>query len=190
MKNKLSLVTLFSILILFGVLYSKTGNEEPKVNTEELPSKPTVANITEPQEIVQAPVQDQKELTITDKIIALAQTHKGVPYKAGGTTKNGFDCSGLVMTSFKKEGVLLPRASYQMATRGKEVDLKDVKRGDLVFFKTNSEKPNKVSHVGLVTSVVDDVVSFIHSTTKKGVIVSTLDEEYYKKSFCKAKRVL
>lgn len=189
MKNKLSLVTLFLILLVFATLYRKTGKEIPKENVEKPIQQSIVTPTIQPQEIIDNPVQE-KELTLTDKIIAIAETQKGTPYKAGGTTKNGFDCSGLVMTSFKKEGVLLPRASYQMATKGKEIDLKDVKRGDLVFFKTNAQKPNKISHVGLVTSVDNGVVSFIHSTTKKGVIISSIDEEYYKKSFCKAKRVL
>lgn len=185
MKNKLSVVALFLILILYSFLYKNTGVIEP-VEAIEKKEMPVANEIPEEKK----EVVESIEKTKADKIIEIAKKHKGLPYKMGGTTKNGFDCSGLVMTSFKKEGVSLPRASYQMATKGKDVDLKEIKKGDLVFFKTNEQKPNKISHVGLVTSVDNGVVSFIHSTTKKGVIISVLDEEYYKKSFCKAKRIL
>lgn len=184
MKNKLSVFVFFLILIGYVFLYRNTGNQQPEKVEEVVQQQVVVPVVKEKVE------EKPKEVTKADKIIAVAKTHLDAPYKAGGTTKNGFDCSGLVMTSFKKEGVALPRASYEMATQGKEVDLKDVKKGDLVFFKTNKQKPNKVSHVGLVTSVDDGVVRFIHSTNLKGVIISAIDEEYYKKSFYKAKRVL
>lgn len=189
MKNALSILLFFLIVALVTFLYINTGNvvqEEVLENSE----KSLVENNTStPVEEKRVP-EEKEELSVPDKIIEVAKASIGLPYKQGGTTKKGFDCSGLVMTSFAKEGVFLPRASYEMVNEGTDVDLKNIKRGDLVFFKTNPNRPNKVSHVGLVTSVDDGTVYFIHSTNKKGVIISNTKEDYYKRTFFKAKRVL
>ena len=130
----------------------------------------------------------KNEVTIANKIIWTAVTYKGTPYKYGGTTKNGMDCSGLIHTSFKQRGVAIPRVSYQMAEKGTTISLKKVQRGDLLFFKT-SKNTNRISHVGLVTST-DNGIQFIHSTSSKGVVVSSLSEKYWDNAFVKAKRVL
>lgn len=190
MKNKLPVVGLLLILIMYTFLYKNTGNiiEEKPTQNEHLVTIAEVKPVNIEEEKEETP--KEKELTKADKIIAVAKKSLGLPYKVGGTTKKGYDCSGLVMTSFRKEGVSLPRASYQMAETGKEIKTKDVKPGDLIFFKTNKTKPNKISHVGLVTSNENGIISFIHSSSKKGVIISSLEEDYYKKAFSKAKRVL
>jgi cell wall-associated NlpC family hydrolase len=127
--------------------------------------------------------------SIADKIVWTAVTFKGVPYKYGGTNRNGMDCSGLIHTSFKKRNVVIPRTSLQMYSVGYKIPLGAVKRGDLLFFKT-AKKRNRVNHVGLVTSVKNNNIKFIHSTSSRGVIVSSLNEPYWKKAFINAKRVL
>jgi len=124
----------------------------------------------------------------SDKIIQHAVAYKGTRYKFGGTTKRGMDCSGLIYVAFKKERIQLPRVSRAMATKGKKVSLRNVKRGDLLFFKTS--RKNRINHVGLVTSVKKGIIRFIHSTTSRGVIVSSLSEKYWKRAYTKAKRVL
>lgn len=129
-------------------------------------------------------------ISLADKIVWTAVSYKGVPYKYAGTTKRGMDCSGLLYTSFKTRGVALPRTSYLMYNTGFPIRLGEVKRGDLVFFKTTKKSRNKVNHVGLVTSVDNGIVKFIHSTTSKGVIVTPLSSNYWKNSFVAAKRVL
>lgn len=130
-----------------------------------------------------------KEATLADKVVWTAVTYKGVPYKYGGTTRKGMDCSGLIHTSFKKRNIYLPRTSYSMFSEGYEIPLREVRRGDLLFFIT-AKKRNVVNHVGLVTSVDNDNIQFIHSTTSRGVIVSSLSMPYWKAAFYKAKRVL
>jgi probable lipoprotein NlpC len=90
--------------------------------------------------------------TKIDKIISNALKYKGVPYKFGGTTKRGMDCSGLVYVSCLQENTPLPRVSRDMAKRGKKVSLKNAKKGDLLFFKT-SKRRNRINHVGLIISV-------------------------------------
>lgn len=133
---------------------------------------------------------DKKQPTLADKVIWTAVTYKGTRYKYGGTTKKGIDCSGLVMVSFAKRGIQLPRSSYDMSKTGRKISLREVRRGDLLFFKTNPRRPNRISHVGLVTSVKNGLISFIHASTKRGVIVNNLSQKYYKRNFAGAKRVL
>lgn len=130
----------------------------------------------------------KNEPTLADKIVWTAVTYKGTPYKFGGTTKSGMDCSGLIFTSFKKRGVEIPRVSYAMATQGKKVSLANVQRGDLLFFKT-SKTQNGINHVGLVTSTNGEI-KFIHASSSKGVIVSSLNNRYWNDAYVKAKRVL
>ncbi|MDB0602486.1 C40 family peptidase [Tenacibaculum maritimum] len=131
----------------------------------------------------------QKEASIADKIVWTAVSYKGVPYKYAGSNRKGMDCSGLIYTSFKSRNIDLPRTSRQMYEKGYLVRLKEVKRGDLLFFKTTNKR-GKVNHVGLVTSIKNSEIRFIHSTSSKGVIVSSLKESYWKKAFIKAKKVI
>ncbi|WP_299673737.1 C40 family peptidase [uncultured Tenacibaculum sp.] len=128
--------------------------------------------------------------TLANRIIATANTYKGTRYKYGGVTRKGMDCSGLIMTSFQKNGVSLPRTSYDMSNQGKQIPLKNARKGDLLFFTTNPRKPRKISHVGLVTSVKNGIVYFIHASTKRGVTVNNMSQKYYRRNFAKAKRVL
>ncbi|WP_348703809.1 C40 family peptidase [Tenacibaculum sp. 190524A02b] len=127
--------------------------------------------------------------SLVTKVISIAKNYQGVPYRAGGTTSQGMDCSGLVQTSFKKIDVPLPRSSQSMSNEGQNILLENIKEGDLLFFNINRLK-GKINHVGLVTSVKNNSIIFIHSTTSKGVITNSLDDNYWKKAFVKARRVL
>ena len=124
-----------------------------------------------------------------DKIVVNALKYKGVPYKFGGTTKRGMDCSGIVYVSYLKEKLRLPRVSRDMAKSGKKVALRNAKKGDLLFFKTAKRK-NRINHVGLIVSVKKNQIRFIHSTSSRGVITSLLSERYWKNAFVKVKRIL
>lgn len=125
---------------------------------------------------------------ITTEIIEFAKTFQGTRYKFGGTTEAGMDCSGLVCVAFEKENITLPRISRDIATKGIAVSLNDIEEGDLVFFKTN--RKNVISHVGIVVESKSGEVKFIHSTTQAGVIISSLDEPYWKKAFSEVRRVI
>ena len=125
---------------------------------------------------------------IVNNLIETATDNIGVRYKAGGTTKNGFDCSGLVFTTFDSQNIKLPRSSYEQSKIGKIIRLDDAKKGDLIFFKTN--KSNQINHVGLITEVHSDEIKFVHSSTSKGVIISSTKEAYYQKSFTQINRII
>lgn len=120
-------------------------------------------------------------------VLKEAKKFLGTPYKYGGTTKSGLDCSGLVINSFDAIGFKMPRMSREQAQQGKEIRLRDVKEGDLVFFNTSG---SSISHVGIVENVKNGEIFFIHSSTSKGVIISSLEETYWNKRFVKATRVL
>lgn len=177
MIKRLILFFLIGFITWLYAIFSKVNDNPNTITSEEEANKKSVR-------------QEVTQLTKVDKIIGTSKSYLGVPYKQAGTTKKGFDCSGLIMVSFAKQGVSLPRASYEMVKKGNEISVRNIRRGDLLFFTTNPKRPNRVSHVGLVTSIEDGTVHFIHSSTQKGVIISTLDENYYKESFFKAKRVL
>jgi cell wall-associated NlpC family hydrolase len=130
-----------------------------------------------------------KSILKTDKIIANAMQYKGVSYRFGGTTKKGMDCSGVVYTAFNEENIKLPRSSRNMANKGTEISLNKAKKGDLLFFVT-SKRSSKISHVGLIVSVKKGDIRFIHATTSRGVIISSMSENYWKNTFVKATKIL
>lgn len=125
----------------------------------------------------------------TEDIISYAKSFQGTKYKFGGTTKKGMDCSGLVYTSFKSENINLPRVSRDMATKGNKISINTANNGDLVFFRTNKNKKT-INHVGLVVEKKKGELFFIHSTTSLGVIISSLEEKYWKSAFVEARRIL
>ena len=122
-------------------------------------------------------------------IISEAKRYEGTRYKFGGTTKSGMDCSGLVYVAFKENNVALPRVSRDMAKRGTKVSLRTAKEGDLVFFQTNKNR-NVINHVGLVTSVKGGEIKFIHSSSSRGVMISSLEENYWKSAFKEVRRII
>ena len=99
------------------------------------------------------------------------------------------DCSGLIYTSFKEHNISLPRSTSGLRSYGDWVDLKEVNVGDLVFFAT-SKNSRDVNHVGIVTDVRPGNVEFIHASTSRGVMISSLAEKYWYFAFVQARRVL
>ncbi|RFN59691.1 C40 family peptidase [Marixanthomonas ophiurae] len=148
-------------------------------------------NVTKQKNIIGATTHTNKTVTPkkVNKIISYAKTFEGTRYKFGGTTKRGMDCSGLVYTSFKKEQIALPRVSRDMAKQGKRISLRNAEEGDLLFFQTNKSR-RVINHVGLVVESRRGIVKFIHSTTSRGVIVSSLDENYWNNAFVEVRRII
>ena len=130
----------------------------------------------------------KKTSRLNEQIIDDATDKIGSPYRYGGTTKSGFDCSGLVFTAFQKNDISLPRTSYEMSKKGTIIKKNDCRKGDLIFFKTNGK--SRINHVGIITEVDDDEIKFVHSSTQRGVIISSTKEDYYRKSFAQINRVL
>lgn len=123
-----------------------------------------------------------------DKAIATARTYIGTPYKYGGTTKKGIDCSGLMCTSYKSANVNLPRTSSAQSQYGKSVKMNELQPGDLVFFSARKGS-KKITHVGMVTTVKNKSdVRFIHASSSRGVVEDNLMSDYYQGVYVKATR--
>lgn len=121
--------------------------------------------------------------TENKKLIISMAEWLGVPYKYGGESRQGTDCSGMVMTIYKEVyNKDLFRSSNEQVKNVKLIKREELTTGDLVFFKISG---NKVSHVGIYIGEN----KFIHSTTQSGVVISSLEEPYYKKSFFSGGRV-
>ena len=146
-----------------------------------------------PPASVQPPLTQQGTCKSTDEVartgsnalVSEALAWLGTPYRYGGATREGTDCSGMVMAVYEKvSGLKLPRKSAKQQEYCLAVTAEEAAEGDLVFF-TTSKNHGRVNHVGLYIGGG----SFVHASTSRGVIVSRLSEEYYKRHFHSIGRV-
>jgi probable lipoprotein NlpC len=120
-------------------------------------------------------------------VIETARSYVGTPYKFGGTTQLGMDCSGLLYMSFAAVNVTIPRSSNEQALWGEPIKPQNLQPGDLVFFG-GSPGSSTITHVGLVTEASAESVQFIHASSSLGVIENALETDYYLSRFIKAVR--
>lgn len=187
--QRLSFLFLFLVVASCGSSKKKSlSNSERKISVAAADNERR--GITErPDRIFEKPRSSNKNDTKADKVINTALTFSGVRYKFGGTTKKGMDCSGLLYVSFGEHDVQLPRTSIHMAEEGKKIRIKDVEKGDLLFFKTQ-KRAKRINHVGMVVKVEGDEIKFIHSSSSRGVTISSLREGFWNSAFVKATRIL
>lgn len=169
--------------------YGKNPSITVEANKEEPKEEPwgVQTNGGAPEE--EEPNVEYVALGKAEEIIETAMEYSGVRYKYGGTTKRGMDCSGLLYVSFTAHDIAIPRVSHQIFDQADPIKMKEVTKGDLLFFKTN-RRGKRINHVGLVVDIQDDEIKFIHSTSSRGVIVSSLKEGYWNSAFVKAARIL
>lgn len=123
-----------------------------------------------------------KKQVLNNELFDFYSQWEGVRYKLGGSNKSGIDCSGFIQKAFKEKFDLeMPRTTVSQSKIGKEIDKNELEVGDLVFFKTG-----RTNHVGIYI----DNGKFMHASTKIGVTISDLQNEYFKKSYWKAQRVI
>lgn len=119
------------------------------------------------------------------EIVRFARSFVGTPYRSGGTSRNGVDCSGLIVAVYREFDIRMPRTSLDQSRVGERVDRSKIKPADLVFFKTSRSRP--VSHVGIY---VGDG-KFIHaSTSAHKVRIDRLNDDYFRHRFKGARRVV
>ncbi len=120
------------------------------------------------------------------KLLEDAKYFKGGKYVWGGTTPEGFDCSGYVQYLYKKHNVNLPRTAWAQSKKGLSIDKEDLQKGDLLFFLTDKKRGIPVTHVGIYIGDGE----FIHAASKKrGIIISPITHGSYAKTFVSARRV-
>lgn len=108
---------------------------------------------------------------------------KGTPYRIGGMTQSGVDCSAFVLIVMRDQfDVKLPRTTEEQLRFGKRVRMNRMRVGDLVFFRTG----RKTLHVGIMV----DNLQFMHASTSQGVMVSSLREDYWRRRFLRGNRVM
>jgi cell wall-associated NlpC family hydrolase len=131
-----------------------------------------------------APTAPAKTSKATGKdIVVTAQKYRGTPYKYGGTSPKGFDCSGFVWYVYAQHGINLPRTADKQYEVGMAVKANDLKPGDVVFFTTEEKGP---SHCGIFVGQG----KFIHASSSRGVMVSGLADQYWKPRYIGARRML
>ncbi len=178
MKRREASILLIFLITLWtvGCTSSKKGNRSEKEKKGKV-----IRIVTAPDGPVEAVIPegryDRKVL------IKVVEQWIGTPYKYGGSTKSGVDCSGLVWQVFNEAyGINLKRSSIELLTMVVLIKEDALLPGDLVFFKTSDKE---VNHVGIYLGER----RFVHSSTSRGVIISGLDEPYYRKHYKGAGRI-
>ena len=163
--------------------------EARKLPTEaeltELAKAPKPADTASPAAAAPvAPTAGKADSSIKDRLLRVAQRMLAVPYRFGGTTLWGLDCSGFVQKTFAFLNLDLPRSAREQFREGAKVAKADLSPGDLVFFRTYAKYP---SHVGIYLG--DN--RFVHASSReRKVTVESLDTPYYMKRYIGAKRLL
>jgi cell wall-associated NlpC family hydrolase len=167
----------YLLIVLFGILVMSCG-PQPRF-TSERPEERGRRDKTEERS-----AEKHKGRIDEAKMGRIINSYLGAPYQYGGDTKSGMDCSGLVGQVYKRyAGFNLPRSTKKLYQLVKQVDQDDLAYGDLVFF---SDGWFSVSHVGIYVGGG----RFVHSAKSSGVIVSSLDEDYYRRRYRGARRVI
>lgn len=197
--------TKYGIAKQYGLTVAELEKQNPKISKKLLvgsvlkiqsnkvveKSVPTEVVVVEEKKIEENlntnPIMVRDEAFV-DQLISKASENIGTKYRSGGTTTDGFDCSGLMCFTFANSDIKLPRSSAEMATYGSKIEAQNAQKGDLIFFKTRGS--GRINHVGMVVEVLDGEIKFIHSATHGGVIISSTKESYYQKNFVQVNRVL
>jgi murein DD-endopeptidase / murein LD-carboxypeptidase len=175
MRRPVILFTLF-----FGVLLSSCGIFRKGPSTRpDSSAKRDKELIDKYEQIIGQKIDPRKSLPLYQAVDGWI----GAPYKYGGNTRRGTDCSGFTGSIYKdvyKKDI--PRSSEDQYVKAKHIKRKHLQEGDLVFFKIEDKK--KASHVGVYLGNN----KFVHASTKRGVRIDDLSDEYYKKYYIGAGR--
>lgn len=152
-RNTLLLIGIFFLLITSACSVSRHSYNEHKV----------VVNRSNGDE------------DIRNQVLETAIQYIGVPYKYGGKTPGGFDCSGFTSYVMAKNGIALAPSSSLQARQGKKLNTNELRKGDLIFF----ENSGKINHVGIVKEAGKHGLYVIHATSSSGVRVDEIKHSPY-----------
>lgn len=170
------LVTIFFVLSVFTGCSTVPKKEEFNKNYSSVPQ----------YRLKSVPGGTNIKMSKQDKLVFEAMAYLNTPYKFGGNSvEEGFDCSSYTKHVFKKAaGFDLARISAEQAKQGKVINSKDVKKGDLIFFKIKSKK---INHVGIYIGEGN----FIHAPTTGSVVrIESLEKSYWKNKISIVRRVI
>jgi len=184
-KNASNLISLLLIVLMFA--FSSCSSSRQYAHKTSKKSR------TERTKRSTAKVRSKKPSSIVNsskrtKIVSTAKKYIGKSYSYGGKKPStGFDCSGFTSHVYKNNGVNVNGPSYQQAKQGKRKSMKELQKGDLVFFGKN----NKVSHVAIVADVNLNKIKVIHSTSSRGVVIDDISSsDYWQKRYLFGRDVL
>ena len=129
-----------------------------------------------------------KKMNPRDGVTFYAKEYMGTPYQLGGNNLHGIDCSGLIHNAFKKQGIRVSRTVDLLRKEGKRISKDRAKAGDLLFFRTT--KKRKLTHAGIVVGRKGGEPLFIHASSSRGVIISSLREGYWNKAYAQTRRLI
>lgn len=201
MKKKIYiLLTMFLMCGMTQIATAKTPSAHAKAHKQQLAAaksigldKSTITRMVEEdiaaRENAKAMSAETSEL-LTD-LLSEARSHLGKRYSRGSKGPSAFDCSGFSSYVYRQFGYKLsPSSRDQYNNEGEKVDRKELRKGDLVFFKGRSTKGG-VGHVGIVVDADEKGnFTFIHAATSKGITISNCNEPYYASRFVGGKRVI
>lgn len=167
---------------LYKVRFGNYSTYQPaRSKAESLQSQGLIDKffIVFPEDYAAARIQQSGKGDLRSELVRTAKRFIGIPYRWGGTTaKNGFDCSGLTMVSYRLNGLNLPRVSRNQFKTGKWVSKANLRQGDLVFFATKGG--TRVTHVGMYVGKGE----FIHAPrTGKDVRIEKLSNSFFAKTY-------
>lgn len=165
MCNKSSSLLKTSILFGFLLLVVGCANQSTTVSDAAGSTPEVVSPLTQ----------------VEQQLLGYYSDWEGTPYRLGGNGRDGIDCSAFVRNTYQSVfNVDVPRTTWGQATLGYKVEKHDLLPGDLVLFKTS----RSVRHVGVVVNGN----KFMHVSEKRGVMISALDNIYWRKKYWKAVR--
>ncbi len=197
LKTSLLKKAILGLIIIFSMpALTSCGSKKSKVVTTKKErarlggKRPAVNYDRDENNVIKEETETTYEVnasTTADIAIEKARTFLGTKWKYAGNDERGIDCSGLICTSFAAAGKTVPRTTWTLKESSNEINIDEVVKGDLLFFATGSNK-KRLNHVGLVVNVTPAEVQFIHSSTSKGVIISSLNEPFWLGSYLSAGR--
>ncbi|MDL2222971.1 CapA family protein [Bacteroidales bacterium OttesenSCG-928-M11] len=132
-----------------------------------------------------------KNTLIKQELIDYSKLYLGKPYRRGSKGPNYFDCSGFTSHVFESFGYKLGRTCTSQINQGKRIPKQELKPGDLIFFKGRNSKSSHAGHVGIVVDNNNGDISFIHASSKRGIIIDNLEKStYYQHRYITGLRVI
>lgn len=177
-----------SLLSLLFFITSCSSSRKTAVSKAVPPKTEDIKSTVKIKKNVPVVIINTKNIS-ADKVVDYAEKQVGVKYKYGSSKKeNGFDCSGFITYVFSHFDIPVPRISKDFTNTGDEVAIQNCRRGDIILFTGSDANSGEVGHMGIITSIENGFVNFIHASTSKGVMISGMNS-YFIPRFVKVNRL-